>query len=150
VNDSFDYASFTIAVTAPLSRGNVTINSTDTNDPPLISPNWLLSTTDQEVAIQGFKVARDIAKMSGITVGPEFFPGPSVQTDAQILEVLKEITGPIHHAVATCTINPFEDWLAIDTGEADNCLQAPWEMHQIQMLLLTWPEKYMEFARCEW
>lgn len=109
VNDSFDYASFTIAVTAPLSRGNVTINSTDTNDPPLISPNWLLSTTDQEVAIQGFKVARDIAKMSGITVGPEFFPGPSVQTDAQILEVLKEITGPIHHAVATCTINPFED-----------------------------------------
>lgn len=102
VNDSFDYASFRIVGAAPLSRGNVTINSTDTDDKPLISPNWLLSPTDQEVAVQGLKVARDIAKASGITVGAELFPGPSVQTDAQILEAIKNSLTPIHHAVGTC------------------------------------------------
>ena len=102
VNDTADYASFTIADVAPLSRGNVTINSTDTNDPPLISPNWLLSSTDQEVAIAGFKMARDIAAASGITVGPEVAPGPMVQTNSQILEYLRMTAYTIHHAAATC------------------------------------------------
>ena len=102
VQDTADYASFTIAGVAPLSRGNVTIQSTDTDVKPIISPNWLESTTDQEVAIQGFKVARDLALASGITIGQEVSPGPDVQTDAQILAFLKETAYTIHHAAATC------------------------------------------------
>ena len=102
VLDAYDYASFTIAVLTPLSRGNVTINSTDTDANPLISPNWLLSPTDQEVAVQGLKVARDMAAASGITVGPELSPGPDVQSDAQILEAIRASLAPIHHAVGTC------------------------------------------------
>ena len=105
VTDNLNYVSFTIAGVAPLSRGNVTINSTDTDDQPLISPNWLISRTDQEVVIAGFKVARDIAKASNITVGEEFAPGPSVQTDDQILEAIKNSAAPIHHAVGTCRRN---------------------------------------------
>ena len=86
-----------------MSRGNVTIQSTDTDVKPIISPNWLESTTDQEVAIQGFKVARDLAVASGITIGQEVSPGPDVQTDDQILAFLKETAYTIHHAAATCT-----------------------------------------------
>lgn len=103
-NDSANYASFRIAVVAPTSRGNVTILSADTNDHPVISPNWLLNTTDQEVAVQGFKRARQLAQASGITVGPEFDPGDAVQTDEQILQWLRETAGTIHHASATCMI----------------------------------------------
>ncbi|KAL9591440.1 MAG: hypothetical protein Q9179_007719 [Wetmoreana sp. 5 TL-2023] len=73
-------------------------------DNPLVSPNWLLTTTDQELAIQGFKRAREIANATGIIVGPETSPGPQVQTDAQILEFIKESLAPIHHAVATCAM----------------------------------------------
>ncbi|KAI4204975.1 MAG: hypothetical protein LQ350_000827 [Teloschistes chrysophthalmus] len=102
VNDTADYASFTIADVAPLSRGNVTIRSAKTSDPPLISPNWLLSKTDQEVAVAGFKVARDIAGGSGITVGEEVRPGVGVQTDGEILAFLRETASTIHHASATC------------------------------------------------
>ncbi|KAL8632168.1 hypothetical protein Q9189_002078 [Teloschistes chrysophthalmus] len=101
VNDTADYASFTIADVAPLSRGNVTIRSAKTSDPPLISPNWLLSKTDQEVAVAGFKVARDIAGGSGITVGEEVRPGVGVQTDGEILAFLRETASTIHHASAT-------------------------------------------------
>ena len=103
-NDSANYASFRVAVVAPTSRGNVTILSADTNDRPVISPNWLTTTTDQEVAVQGFKRARQLAQASGITVGPEFNPGDAVQTDEQILQWLRENTGTIHHASATCKI----------------------------------------------
>lgn len=101
-NDSDNYASFTIAVLATTSRGNVTINSTDTSLNPLISPNWLLTQTDQKVAIQGLKRARQIAAASGVTAMPEFAPGPTIETDAQILDYIQQSLAPIHHASATC------------------------------------------------
>lgn len=107
MTDEFDYMSINILGVAPLSRGNVTINSTDTNDNPLISPNWLLSRTDQEVAVQGFKVARDLAAASSITIGPELVPGPSVQTDDQIVEAIKSSLAPAYHAVGSCKAADF-------------------------------------------
>lgn len=104
VTDSDNYFSVSIAVLTTTSRGNVTINSTDTNDNPLVSPNWLLTKTDQELAVQGFKRAREIANATGITVGPETSPGPLTETDAQILEYIKQSLAPIHHASATCKL----------------------------------------------
>ena len=80
----------------------MTINSTDTTDNPVVSPNWLLTETDQELAVQGFKRARQIANASGIIVGPEFSPGPQTQTNVQILEYIRKTLAPIHHASATC------------------------------------------------
>ncbi|MCJ1464216.1 hypothetical protein MMC07_002829 [Pseudocyphellaria aurata] len=99
--DSENYASFTVAVLATTSRGNVTINSTDTNDNPLVSPNWLLTSVDQELAIQSFKRARKVAAATGATVGPEFFPGSSTQSDVQIHKYIRETLAPIHHASTT-------------------------------------------------
>ena len=84
------------------SRGNVTINSTDTADNPVLSVNWLLTSTDQQLAVQGFRRARVLSDSFGIISGPEVAPGPAVQTDVQILEYLKETVGPSHHAVGTC------------------------------------------------
>lgn len=101
-DDSDNYASFTIAVLTTTSRGNVTINSTDTDKNPLVSPNWLFTSTDQELAVQGFKRARQVAAATGITVGPEYYPGPSTQSDAQILQYIKQTLAPIHHASSTC------------------------------------------------
>ncbi|KAL9616348.1 MAG: hypothetical protein Q9160_008768 [Pyrenula sp. 1 TL-2023] len=113
-NDSTaNYASFSIAGVAPLSRGTVTINSTDTNDPPIINPNWLTSPTDQEVVIQGFKFARDLAAASGIIVGPEVRPGPDVKTDAQILDYIQRVMKPFHHASASCKMGPPSDPKAV-------------------------------------
>ena len=108
VNDTANYASFTVANVAPVSRGNVTIRSVNTSDQPLISPNWLLSKADQEVAIAGVRRAREIAANSGITVGAEVAPGPEVQTDAEILAYLRETAYTIHHASATCKLGSFE------------------------------------------
>ena len=105
VTDTDNYFSVSIAVLATTSRGNVTINSTDTNDNPLVSPNWLLTKADQELAVQGFKRAREIAMATGMTIGPETSPGPLTQTDAQILEYIKQDLAPIHHASATCRLS---------------------------------------------
>ncbi|KAL8733573.1 MAG: hypothetical protein Q9166_001981 [cf. Caloplaca sp. 2 TL-2023] len=113
VTDKANYASFTIAIVAPLSRGNVSIRSTNITEPPLINPNWLSSKTDQEVAIAGVKVARELALNSGITMGPEVVPGPMIQTDEQILGYLKETAHTIHHAAATCAMGAQSNPMAV-------------------------------------
>lgn len=100
--DGENYASFSIALLTTTSRGTVTINSTNTSNKPLVNINWLLTKTDQEVAVQGFKRAREIASATGIAIGPEYAPGPTVQSDAQILDYIRASVGPIHHACATC------------------------------------------------
>lgn len=83
------YGTILSTLVKPLSRGNVTIVSSDTNVLPLINPNWLVDPTDQEVAIIAFKRARQAfatAAMQKGVVGAEFFPGAATATDAQILE----------------------------------------------------------------
>ncbi|KAL8671560.1 MAG: hypothetical protein Q9168_003945 [Polycauliona sp. 1 TL-2023] len=100
--DSDNYASFSVALLTTTSRGNVTISSDDTNQNPVVNLNWLLTATDREVAVAGFKRARQLAAATGITVGPEVLPGAQVQTDEQILEFIRGTVGPIHHASATC------------------------------------------------
>ena len=100
--DKDNYAAFSTALLTTTSRGNVTILSDDTNQNPVVNLNWLLSVTDREVAVAGFKRARELAAATGITVGPEVLPGAQVQTDLQILEYIRGSVGPIHHASATC------------------------------------------------
>lgn len=105
-NDTANYNSFLVALVAPVSRGNVTISSADIKDPPVINPNWYSSTTDQQIAIQAFKRLREWANASDVTVGPEFIPGPFIETDAQILAAIKATSGTIYHASATCKSIP--------------------------------------------
>ncbi|KAI4258800.1 MAG: hypothetical protein L6R42_004894 [Xanthoria sp. 1 TBL-2021] len=59
-NDGYQYATISSALVAPLSRGNVTISSSNPTDPPIINPNWLTDPTDIELAILAFKRVREI------------------------------------------------------------------------------------------
>ena len=108
-NDSGNYMSLNVALLTTTSRGNVTINSTDANDNPSTSPNWLLTSMDQDLSVQALKRVREIVASSGISIGPEISPGPSVQSDDEILEYIKQSIGPIHHACATCAMGKADD-----------------------------------------
>lgn len=113
-----NYASIATALITPLSRGNVTLASANMADAPLINPNWLTAQADIEVAIAAFKRQRDVWKaLSNITVGPEYYPGPQVQSDADILSFIRKNVIPIWHAAATCKMGQKSDPMAvIDTN----------------------------------
>ncbi|MCJ1390735.1 hypothetical protein MMC18_003596 [Xylographa bjoerkii] len=115
--DTNNYLALSAAVNAFSSRGNVTINSTSTTVKSLISPN-LLTTEDQEVAVAGFKRIRQVADASGIIIGPEYFPGPRVQTDAEILEYLKQTVTPLYHASCACAMGKQGDPDAVVNSHA--------------------------------
>ena len=103
-NDTHNFAAVGVVLMKTTSRGSVTINSTDITDNPILSVNWLLTSTEQQLAVQGIRRARLLSNSFGIISGPEVAPGPAVQTDAQILEYLKKTVGPSHHAVGTCNL----------------------------------------------
>jgi choline dehydrogenase len=98
------YGTIDCILVAATSRGNMTIVSGNMLDPPVIDPNWLRDETDQEVAVQAYRRAREVweAISDNIRLGDEVYPGKDVETDAELLEAIKAAMGPIHHASSSC------------------------------------------------
>ena len=95
------------ALSAPVSRGNVTIAGPDIITPPVIDMGWLTDPAgaDAQVAVAAFKRMRQAwGTIPNITIGPELVPGPSVQTDEEILTYIRNVTIPLYHAGATCAM----------------------------------------------
>lgn len=99
------YGNVLTVLVAPQSRGTVTLKSNSTTDLPIIDPRLMAEKADQELAVQGFKRARQVASQSSILpviVGEEFDPGPAVQTDERILRYLQLTAYQNWHASCTC------------------------------------------------
>ena len=104
---------------APMSRGDVSISSASMRDQPLINPNWLTNKTDVEVVIAGFKRLRNIfetSAMNPITIGPEYYPGANVTTDAQILQYIQKAFNTMYHAAASNKMGkPDDEYAVVDS-----------------------------------
>ncbi|KAL2067646.1 hypothetical protein VTL71DRAFT_15742 [Oculimacula yallundae] len=119
--DGYQYATILAAIVAPLSRGTVTLASASADDLPIIDPKWLTSPTDQAVAIAAYKRLREAfasKAMSSVLIGGEYFPGPAVQTDAQILKTIQETLQTVWHAACTCKMGRAGDPEAVVDSEA--------------------------------
>ena len=88
--DGYQYATILAALVAPQSRGNITLISANNSYLPIINTPTIQSATDQQVAIAAYKRIRQAfasSFMQQIVIGEEYYPGASVQTDDEILEV---------------------------------------------------------------
>jgi choline dehydrogenase len=102
-----DYTVMIPAMVAPTSRGSISISSSSMQDQPIIDPNWLATTTDQEQAVAALKRVREIMATDAIQgglVGPEIAPGATVQTDEEILAYIKSSFSTVWHAACTCKL----------------------------------------------
>ncbi|OLN91628.1 Versicolorin B synthase 3 [Colletotrichum chlorophyti] len=115
--DGFQYATILGGLVAPLSRGTVTLASADTKDLPLIDPKWLTDPTDISVALATFKRLRqtfNAAAMQPVLAdNKEYFPGPRVETDEQILQNIRDTVMTIWHASCTCRMGKTDDPMAV-------------------------------------
>ncbi|KAK1977732.1 GMC oxidoreductase [Colletotrichum cereale] len=115
--DGYQYATILGALVAPLSRGTVTLASADTKDLPLIDPNWLTDPTDVAVAIAAFKRLRQAfasnAMRPVLADHKEYFPGPDVETDEQILQNIRNTVMTVWHASCTCRMGKVNDPMAV-------------------------------------
>lgn len=119
--DTRNYAGIVGSLTAPLSRGTVTINSSDTADLPIINPNWMTSTTDQEMAVAAMWRIREVLNttvLRSISVGSEAYPGANVTSYADLLSVIRQQTFTFSHASATCKMGMHNDSMAVVDSKA--------------------------------
>lgn len=121
--DGYQYATILEALVAPLSRGNVTLASADASDLPLINPNWLTDPTDQSVAVAGYKRVRQAfasSAMAPVLADPtEYYPGPAVQSDDQILDAIRDSLMTVWHASCTCRMGKADDPNAVVDSNAN-------------------------------
>ena len=109
------------ALSAPLSRGNVTIASSDINVAPVVNMGWYTddANADAQVAIAALKRIRQaFATVPNITAGPELAPGQTVQTDEEILTYIRNTSVPLYHAGATCAMGKPSDPMAVVDAHA--------------------------------
>ena len=88
----------------PESRGWLRIRSPDPEQRPAIQPNYLATRADKEVMIAGIRIARRVMQAPAMQpfVTSEFMPGPGVETDEQILDVIRRTAGTTFHPTSTC------------------------------------------------
>lgn len=119
--DGGGLALISAGLSAPLSRGNVTIASADIATPPVINMGWLTdpADADAQVAVSVIKRIREaLSSIANITLGEELAPGPSVKSDAEILLYIRNASVPFYHAGATCAMGKSGDPNAVVDSQA--------------------------------
>ena len=111
--DEFDGHAFTSGpvLISPKSRGSVTLRSNDPLDKPRLVTNSLTEPEDVAALVEGMKLAREIASQGplGEVAGRELFPGPDVDSDADLEADLRRRVELLYHPVGTCRMGAADD-----------------------------------------
>lgn len=105
--DGHSYATLSLALIAPLSRGSVTLAGPDMTTLPNIDPNTLTHPVDKDVALQLFKRGRAAWKILadlGLADPVEAYPGDNIQSDDEIRKAIADMGSWVYHAASTCAM----------------------------------------------
>lgn len=88
----------------PSSRGHVRIKTSNAEDYPAISLNYLSTSEDETVAVRGLQFTRKIMAAEALEQfkPKELKPGSDIQTDEQLLSAARDLGTTIFHPVGTC------------------------------------------------
>jgi len=80
------------------------VTSTDLDNQPDIRLNYLRAEKDKLVALKSVQQAREIMTADALKqfTPEEILPGPSVQSDCELLEEIGNIATTIFHPIGTC------------------------------------------------
>jgi choline dehydrogenase len=99
----------------PTARGHVRIASPDAVQAPKITPNYLSTEEDRQVAADALRLTRRIVAAPAMQryAPEEFLPGPTFQTDAELALAAGNIGTTIFHPVGTCKMGRDDDVTAV-------------------------------------
>ena len=100
----------------PASRGHIRIKSPDPRASPAIMLNYLSAPEDQAIAVQSLRLARRVVlgTQAMTKYAPEeFLPGPSFQTDEELVKAAGNVGTTIFHPVGTCKMGRADDASAV-------------------------------------
>jgi choline dehydrogenase len=89
----------------PTSRGYVKLQSADPAIPPIIQPNFLQTSEDLEMQLEGYKLAIELINSRGMrdwVTDDAAIPGPDVDTREELIQAVRTYSQADFHAVGTC------------------------------------------------
>ncbi|TIV94949.1 MAG: choline dehydrogenase, partial [Mesorhizobium sp.] len=92
----------------PSSRGEIMIRSSNPRDYPRITANAYSTNADVDEMLAAVKFVRRIAAMPAMAeiIEEEVLPGPSIQSDADLIQDFRKRSGTVYHPVSTCRMGP--------------------------------------------
>jgi choline dehydrogenase len=92
----------------PSSRGAIHIRSADPGAPPRIVPNAYSTNADVTEMLDAVKFLRRIAAQPAMAemIAEEVLPGPSLQSDDDLVADFRKRSGTVYHPVSTCRMGP--------------------------------------------
>ncbi|RWP38441.1 GMC family oxidoreductase N-terminal domain-containing protein [Mesorhizobium sp.] len=92
----------------PSSRGEIMIRSANPHDYPKIVANAFSTEADVAEMLAAVKFLRKIAAMPAMAeiIEEEVLPGPSITSDADIIQDFRKRSGTVYHPVSTCRMGP--------------------------------------------
>jgi choline dehydrogenase len=112
-----DYPGMTCGVwqQRPESLGYVRAISPDPNLPPKIQPNYLSSSIDQRVLVDGIRLGRRLFRTEALKpfYDSEISPDPAVERDDELLDYARRMGSTVFHLIGTCRMAPDHDPKAV-------------------------------------
>ncbi|UCI09398.1 GMC family oxidoreductase [Mesorhizobium sp. B1-1-8] len=100
----------------PSSRGEIMIRSKDPRDHPRITANAYSTNHDVDEMLAAVKFVRTIASMPAMAeiIEEEVLPGPSIKSDADLVQDFRKRSGTVYHPVSTCRMGPDASRAVVD------------------------------------
>ncbi|KAB2848386.1 MAG: choline dehydrogenase [Hyphomicrobiaceae bacterium] len=105
----------TVCQLRPESRGHLAIKSANPEEHPAIHPNYLATELDRRTMVEAMKLARRIGRTQALKpyIAEELLPKPSIVTDEELLQDIRERGTTIFHPVGTCKMAPEADAMGV-------------------------------------
>ncbi|KPF69679.1 choline dehydrogenase [Bosea sp. AAP35] len=111
----FDAFTASVCNLRPTSRGHVHLKTPSAQDAPAISPNYLDTEADRQVAIDAMKLTRRIVAQAPLARfrPQEHLPGPAASSDDELLAAAATLGTTIFHPVGTAKMGRDDDAFAV-------------------------------------
>lgn len=99
----------------PISKGYVRIRSADVFEDPIIQPNYLAATEDQQTLIRGIRLARQLLHSKALApfFDKETLPGALCESDDEMLDFAKRYGVSSYHVNGSAHMGPSTDPTAV-------------------------------------
>lgn len=98
------FVTITVSLVRVASRGEVHLRSSDPLAAPMIRGNYLQEQADVKALLEGLRLARALGNSSAYDSlrADEIEPGPSVTSEAALVEFIRRTADTIYHPAGTC------------------------------------------------
>ena len=99
----------------PESVGSIHIGCADPLAAPLIRPNFLTSPADQQVIVEGLRIARRLGAAPALAryVASELNPGRDCHSEDALLKHARQTGSTVYHPIGTCRMGAEDDPMAV-------------------------------------